>query len=66
MTRSINSSTALPEGGASPQLFDISGRRVFVAGHRGLVGSAIARRLARVGCDLVTVNHQQLDLIRQE
>jgi len=66
MTRSINSSTALPEGGASPQLFDISGRRVFVAGHRGLVGSAIARRLARVGCDLVTVGREQLDLTQQD
>ena len=27
--------------------FDLSGKRVFVAGHRGLVGSAIVRRLAQ-------------------
>jgi GDP-L-fucose synthase len=31
-------------------LFDLQGGRVFVAGHRGMVGSAIARRLAREDC----------------
>ena len=36
------------------------------AGHHGLVGSAIARRLAQVECDLVTAGREQLDLIRQE
>lgn len=49
-----------------PNLFDIGGRRVFVAGHRGLVGSAILRRLAQVGCDLVTADRDRLDLIRQD
>ena len=38
---------------------------MFVAGHRGLVGSAIVRRLAQAGCDLVTVGHERLDLLRQ-
>jgi GDP-L-fucose synthase len=59
-------SAAQTESGASLKRFDISGRRVFVAGHRGLVGSAIARRLARVNCDLVTVGREQLDLLRQD
>jgi GDP-L-fucose synthase len=59
-------SAAPPKGAASPKLFDLSGRRVFVAGHRGLVGSAIARRLAQVQCDLVTVGRNQLDLTRQD
>jgi GDP-L-fucose synthase len=58
-------SAALKEVGASPKLFGVSGRRVFVAGHRGLVGSAIVRRLAQVGCDLVTVGRERLDLLRQ-
>ncbi len=58
-------SAARQEGGASPKIFDMSGRRVFVAGHRGLVGSAIVRRLAQVGCDLVTVSRERLDLLRQ-
>jgi GDP-L-fucose synthase len=59
-------SAALKEDGASPKLFDMNGRRVFVAGHRGLVGSAIVRRLAGMECDLVTVGRDRLNLLRQE
>jgi GDP-L-fucose synthase len=41
--------------------------RVFVAGHRGLVGSAIVRRLEILGCgDLLVRNHSELDLREQE
>ena len=29
-----------------PLLYDLRGKRVFVAGHKGLAGSAIVRRLA--------------------
>jgi GDP-L-fucose synthase len=37
--------------------------RIFVAGHRGLVGSAVVRRLAREGCtSVLTVPREQLDL----
>jgi GDP-L-fucose synthase len=37
--------------------------RIFVAGHAGLVGSAIVRRLERDGCrSLLTATRQQLDL----
>ena len=43
--------------------FDRAGR-VFVAGHRGLVGSAIVRALATAGfSDVVTRTHAELDLI---
>ena len=45
--------------------FDLAGRRVWVAGHRGMAGSAIARRLARESCEIVTVTHSELDLLRQ-
>ena len=39
------------------------GSRIFVAGHRGLVGSAITRRLQLVGeVNLLTVSRDQLDL----
>lgn len=45
--------------------FSLRGRRVWVAGHRGMVGAALLRRLAREGCELVTVGSSQLDLRRQ-
>jgi GDP-L-fucose synthase len=40
--------------------------RIYVAGHRGLVGSAIVRRLQQEGADnLVLRTHQELDLTNQ-
>jgi len=46
---------------------DLSGKRVWVAGHRGLVGSALLRRLARepVG-EVLTATSAQVDLRQQE
>jgi GDP-L-fucose synthase len=40
----------------------LSGKRVYVAGHRGMVGSAIVRRLAREGCTILTAARTDLDL----
>jgi GDP-L-fucose synthase len=41
--------------------------KIYVAGHRGLVGSAIMRRLEIEGCkNLITRTHAELDLTRQE
>lgn len=41
-------------------------QRIFVAGHRGMVGSAIIRQLAlRSDCDILTASHQDLDLTDQ-
>ena len=34
--------------------YDLSGKRVYVAGHKGMVGSAIVRRLASEGCEVLT------------
>lgn len=45
--------------------FDLAGRRVWVAGHRGMAGSAIVRRLMREDCEIVTVTRSELDLLRQ-
>jgi GDP-L-fucose synthase len=45
--------------------FSLKGRRVWVAGHRGMVGSALLRRLAGEGCELLTVGSNHLDLRRQ-
>jgi GDP-L-fucose synthase len=43
-------------------VFDFTGRRVYVAGHRGMVGAAIVRRLSSESCDVVTVERNELDL----
>jgi len=41
-------------------------RRIFVAGHRGMVGSAIVRRLQALGgAEIVTATHAELDLTSQ-
>ena len=40
-------------------------QRVFVAGHRGMVGSAITRRLASISCEIQTAPRAQVDLRRQ-
>jgi GDP-L-fucose synthase len=45
--------------------FRVEGRRVWVAGHRGMVGSALMRRLACEHCELVTVDRNRVDLRRQ-
>ena len=41
---------------------DLAGARVFVAGHRGMVGSALVRRLAREPVELLTADRTALDL----
>ncbi len=45
--------------------FDLKGCRVFVAGHRGMVGSALVRRLATEDCEILTADRHALDLTRQ-
>ena len=45
--------------------YDLTGKRVWVAGHSGMVGSALVRRLQKVNCTLLTVSHRDLDLTRQ-
>ena len=39
-------------------LFDLQGKRVFVAGHKGLAGSALLRRLGREDCEILTVDRR--------
>jgi GDP-L-fucose synthase len=46
-------------------VYSLSGKRVWVAGHRGMVGSALVRRLAREECDVLTIGREQVDLTRQ-
>jgi GDP-L-fucose synthase len=50
----------------SSAIFDLKGKRVFVTGHAGMVGSAIVRRLEREDCDIVTAARRDLDLRRSD
>jgi GDP-L-fucose synthase len=45
--------------------FSLSGKRIWVAGHNGMVGSALVRRLSTEGCDVLRVERSALDLRRQ-
>lgn len=57
MTHEEPAPTALP--------LDLTGRRVFVAGHRGMVGAALVRRLRSEPCEVLTADRRVLDLTRQ-
>ena len=45
--------------------FALAGKRVYVAGHRGMVGSALVRRLSTEACEIVTVDRRTVDLRNQ-
>ena len=49
----------------APLLFDLAGRRVAVCGHRGMVGSAIVRRLATEHCEIVAAGRDTVDFARE-
>ena len=42
--------------------FELKGKTVFVAGHGGMVGSALVRRLAQENVELLTVGRSEIDL----
>ena len=42
--------------------FELKGKTVFVAGHRGMVGAALVRRLAREDVELLTATRREVDL----
>ena len=45
--------------------FPLAGKRVYVAGHRGMVGSALVRRLSTEGCEILVAGRDALDLRQQ-
>ncbi len=49
----------------SEELFELKGRRIWVAGHRGMVGAALLRRLTSEECEVLTVGRDEVDLRRQ-
>lgn len=46
--------------------YDLSGKRVWVAGHRGMVGGAVVRRLGSENCDVITAGRDVVDLTNQQ
>lgn len=46
----------------SEAVFPLTGKRVWVAGHRGMVGSAIVRRLKTEDCEIITATRADVDL----
>jgi GDP-L-fucose synthase len=47
-------------------LYPLGGKRVWVAGHRGMVGSAIVRRLQREKCEILVSDRRSVDLRDQQ
>lgn len=50
----------------SEPYYDLQGRRIWVAGHRGMVGAALVRRLKHEGCQILTASRSDVDLLRQD
>ncbi len=46
--------------------FSLAGKRIFVAGHRGMVGAAVKRKLEGLGHEVVVASRSQADLTRQD
>lgn len=45
--------------------YNLKGKKVYVAGHRGMVGSAVVRRLDSEDCEVITSDRKYVDLKRQ-
>lgn len=48
--------------GAAPVTYSLTGKRVYVTGHRGMVGSACVRRLEAMGVEVLTAPRTAVDL----
>ena len=46
-------------------IYNLSGKKVWVAGHKGMVGSAVVRRLKQDNCEVITAGRDKLDLLDQ-
>jgi GDP-L-fucose synthase len=46
-------------------IYPLKGKRIWVAGHKGMVGSAVIRRLVAEDCEVLTSNREAVDLTRQ-
>jgi GDP-L-fucose synthase len=57
--------TKAEEETMAPPPYELTGKTVYVAGHRGMVGSALVRRLAGEGVSVLTASRSELDLTDQ-
>ena len=46
-------------------MYNLADKRVWVAGHNGMVGAAVCRALASENCEILTAPRNELDLLRQ-
>jgi GDP-L-fucose synthase len=46
-------------------MYSLAGKKIWVTGHRGMVGSAIVRRLAGENCRIFTAGREKCDLVEQ-
>ena len=51
---------------ATSKGYSLRNKKVWVAGHRGLVGSALVRRLQSEGCEILTAPRDSVDLRRPD
>jgi GDP-L-fucose synthase len=57
--------TGMTETERKVPLFDLVAKRVYVAGHNGMVGAALVRRLKSESCEILTADRATLDLTRR-
>lgn len=55
----------MKQGVMAENFYDLTGKKIFVAGHRGMVGSAICRNLSQLDCTILTAARNELDLTNQ-
>ena len=46
--------------------FALKGNRIWVAGHKGMVGRALCDLLEQLGCEVLRAGREDVDLTRQE
>lgn len=46
--------------------YDLKGKRIWVTGHRGMVGGAVVRRLQNEKCEILAAGRDELDLVDQK
>ena len=48
------------------KVFNLKGKKIWIAGHNGMVGNSILRKLKKFNYDILTVERKTVDLISQK